>query len=110
MDVPMKTIDVYVQGSAELPYLISFFEGEKGPMLTCTCPAGMVQMLCKHREALFLGDITAIGQGDGPAIVEAIWTSTLMDAYASVQAANAAVEKAKRQLKAEKKRLGRLMG
>ena len=56
----METITVYVQGSAEEPYQVEF--RKNGPNLSayCTCPAGTVGQLCKHRLRILQGNLDGI--------------------------------------------------
>ena len=106
----VSTLHISVQGSAPEPYEIVFTPDEAAPRLSCSCPAGSNQMLCKHREALFLGDISAVTGGDVGQLVQALAISSLANAYKDVIAAEQSVEKAKRALKAEQKKFGRLLG
>jgi hypothetical protein len=57
----MEQVNFAVQGSAELPYTVTFINRGNGNLTaTCSCPAGMVGQYCKHRLNILVGDVTAI--------------------------------------------------
>jgi uncharacterized Zn finger protein len=53
-------LDVQIEGSTGTPYAVSL--SREGDRLTtsCTCPAGDKGIHCKHRLALFAGDLTRV--------------------------------------------------
>ena len=61
-------IEFLVQGSTKDPYKVSFAEskshGEKIYLAFCTCKAGQIGSLCKHRMNIFEGSKKNIVSGD----------------------------------------------
>ncbi len=55
-----EIIDFLVQGSAKEPYKVTFVEqeefGKKHYAAFCTCKAGQMGQVCKHRMNIFLGN------------------------------------------------------
>lgn len=100
-----------VQGSSPSPYRVRFVS-EGGQLLgTCTCPAGEIGQMCKHRSAILAGDITAVVAGaDGvPAVVRLLSGTPLEAAIQAVAAADGEVARAKSALAAAKKQLARVI-
>lgn len=61
----MEQVVFLVQGSAELPYSVTFSCRDTGNLTaTCTCPAGVVKQYCKHRLNILMGDVTDIVSGN----------------------------------------------
>jgi uncharacterized Zn finger protein len=57
----MSNVEFSVQGSAEVPYTVSFSSDGNGNLTArCTCPAGAVRQYCKHRFNILLGDVSDI--------------------------------------------------
>jgi hypothetical protein len=63
-----KIIDFLVKGSAEEPYKVTFIEQELHDKqhfaAFCTCKAGQIGQVCKHRMNIFYGDTKNIVEGD----------------------------------------------
>lgn len=59
-----EIIDFLVKGSAKDPYKVTFVEqeefGKKHYAAFCTCKAGQIGQVCKHRMNIFLGDSKGI--------------------------------------------------
>lgn len=53
-------IEVCIEGSSGAPYVATFSRDGESLMTACTCPAGERRIHCKHRLALFAGDLTAV--------------------------------------------------
>lgn len=53
-----EIIQIYVLGSSGNNYIVSFeaYEDEEGLMVSCDCPAGSRDQMCKHKAALINGD------------------------------------------------------
>lgn len=54
----VKPIIFLVQGSAKIPYRVTFWREGNDFKSACTCPAGKKGTYCKHRFALLDADIT----------------------------------------------------
>ena len=78
--------------------------------LTCTCKAGSIGDICKHRLALLAGDGTAAvdGAAMGAFIAEMVG-SPIMDAFAALGAAEDAAARAKKNVTSAKAVLARAM-
>ncbi|WP_419783758.1 hypothetical protein [Maridesulfovibrio sp.] len=53
-----EVIQIYVLGSSGNSYIVSFeaYEDEESLMVSCDCPAGSRDQMCKHKAALIKGD------------------------------------------------------
>jgi hypothetical protein len=52
-----------VQGSMDEPYTVIFTKSPKRIRVSCSCPAGMKNTLCKHRVRLINGLMDAVVSG-----------------------------------------------
>lgn len=52
----MEKIIFLVQGSATLPYQVTFVRSGQNINASCTCPAGTNEQNCKHRINILIGD------------------------------------------------------
>ena len=59
------TLEIQINGSSGNHYVATFVRDGDMFKTTCSCPAGEKRMHCKHRLALFGGDLAAV-QGDIP--------------------------------------------
>lgn len=59
----MEKITIQVQGSQPGPYEVSFKRTGTGAIIKCTCQAGQLTNLCKHKVGLLTGDITDVVEG-----------------------------------------------
>ena len=108
----MQEFAFEVQGSAPSPYRVRFVS-EAGQLFgTCTCPAGEIGQMCKHRSSILAGDVTAVVAGaDGvPAVLRLLSGTALEAAIQAVAVAESEVARAKSGLAAAKKQLGRVIG
>jgi uncharacterized Zn finger protein len=55
-----NSIEVCIKGSTGTPYVATFTREGNSLKTTCSCPAGEKRTHCKHRLALFAGDVTAV--------------------------------------------------
>lgn len=53
-------IEVRVEGSTGAPYLATFSREGDSLVTTCTCAAGVKRTHCKHRLALFAGNLGSV--------------------------------------------------
>lgn len=54
------TLEVRIEGSTGIPYDVSFVRNLNNLKISCSCAAGKNMIHCKHRLALFAGDITQV--------------------------------------------------
>ena len=106
-------IVVQIEGSTGTPYTATFSREGNNLKTSCTCPAGESRMHCKHRLALFDGDITQV-RGDAPPdlarqIAEMLQGTDVAQALAVLADAERAAEAAKADLKRATKALDRVM-
>lgn len=108
----MKTIEFRVQGSAPAPYTVTFLGDAGATRAVCTCPAGEVGQICKHRIALLRGQFTHV-LGADPSLIASLGLllegSELVEALSNLDIAEADLESAKKSVQNAKKRLARLM-
>lgn len=100
-----------VQGSAELPYEVTFKNDEE---LTakCSCPAGEKKQLCKHRLQILYGVLDGIVSGNEADVATvASWLpgSKVERALLEVEQAEQKVEEAKKAVSVAKKQLNRIL-
>src|SRR5262249_21540791 len=78
---------------------------------TCTCQAGLLGQVCKHRTALLNGDVTSVvnGASEVERLRELVRGSKIEQRLREVAALEAEMEALKRQLTATKKAYGREM-
>jgi len=104
----MDELRFLVQGSAELPYRVSFQKNDNNLSAYCTCPAGENGQYCKHRFNI-LGGITegiVSGNEQDVKVVESWLPGTDVEAaWNIVMDAEELFERAKRELSAAKKKL-----
>jgi hypothetical protein len=55
-----QRLEFQVQGSAPLPYTVSFERVGDDLKTTCTCPAGQKGMYCKHRLSIIRGEFGTV--------------------------------------------------
>ncbi|MBR8159005.1 SWIM zinc finger family protein [Burkholderia cenocepacia] len=106
----MEKIVFSVQGSAEIPYELTFECDEKRIVAFCTCPAGENGTYCKHRLLILTGTDPGIVSGNAEQIESvtswlagsnlALHMTELVEAKRSLEQAKGAVAKAKKKLSA----------
>ena len=55
-----NTIEVRIEGSTGTPYVATFSREGDSLRTACSCPAGEKRIHCKHRLALFSGNLSAV--------------------------------------------------
>lgn len=101
-----------IQGSQLEPYQIKFSRKGSHLRAICTCPAGVMGQICKHRLALLRGDATGLVSGnesDLHQMPDFFLGSDVEDALKKLSSAEAALESAKAELAKQKKALARLL-
>jgi hypothetical protein len=104
----METITFKVQGSAAEPYITAF--SRIGTKLTahCSCPAGKVGQLCKHRLNILQGNASGIVSGNAYDVQNVLlWVegTDVEDALRQFQKAENEFNEAKKQFDTIKRRL-----
>ena len=64
------TREFLVNGSEPLPYKVVFLKNGRHLMATCSCKAGAMGMLCKHRLAILDGNRSAVVSDNSDQVVE----------------------------------------
>ena len=57
---PPLVLEFLVQGSDPTPYKVTFTIDQGDTKATCTCKAGLIGILCKHRLSLLDGEKGAL--------------------------------------------------
>ena len=108
----MQTITFAVQGSADTPYQVTFGNDGGSVICTCTCRAGVSGQPCKHRNRIISGsneDIAGEFIADFSTVQTWLPGSTLVNALATFNAAEAQLEDAKKAVLTAKKALAMAM-
>ena len=108
----MKEILFLVQGSSLEPYNVIFQNDDSVLSATCTCQAGTMGQVCKHRLSILEGSASGIVSGNESEIATVIsWLpgSKLALAMSSLAEAEAELEKAKKRVASSKKQLASAM-
>lgn len=106
-----RIINFYVQGSQPHPYSLSARREGDGFIFTCSCPAGEVGQICKHRLSLLAGDTRAVVEpvaGDLEALANMWAGSAAESALAQIHETEREIDLLKKRLTSEKKKLARL--
>jgi len=101
-----------LQGSASLPYEVTFSREGANLTATCTCPAGLVGQYCKHRFNILDGALDAIvsnNENEVATVVGWLPGTDVEAAMSAVSAAELEVERAKKAASAAKKALAAAM-
>ena len=98
------TIEVSIEGSTGAPYFASFSREGDSLKTACNCPAGEKRIHCKHRLALFAGDLSAVRGAVSPRLVEQL---SAMVRGTQVEAALQELEAAEVEAKAAAERVKR---
>jgi uncharacterized Zn finger protein len=101
-----------VQGSSPQPYRVLFARHGAALTITCTCAAGLVGQVCKHRLGLLAGDTKTLVSGNGAEISQAldlIIGTPLQTALDDVAAAERALDERKAEVANRKHALSRIM-
>ncbi|PFH04483.1 hypothetical protein BCF11_5266 [Collimonas sp. PA-H2] len=108
----METIQFSVQGSAAVPYEVTFIRDEDGLIAVCTCSAGTMGASCKHRVSIFEGnraDIVSANIEQVATVASWLSDSPIAACLDEITVAERELERAKKQVSAAKKRLGAVM-
>lgn len=96
-------LEFLVQGSDPNPYKVIFIKDQDDIKATCTCKAGMIGILCKHRLNLLDGDKSALVSDNSEQLLDvASWLSGSNLAAAISEVVR--LESEKKQLEAKIKR------
>lgn len=108
----MATVKFKVQGSASVPYEVTFSREGSNLTATCTCPAGLVGQYCKHRFNILDGVVDGIVSNNENEVATVVGWLPGTDVEAAIKVVSAAeqeVERAKKAATAAKKALARVM-
>ena len=108
----MEKITFKVQGSAREPYNTDFSRTGTNIAAYCSCPAGKVGQLCKHRLGILQGNTKGIVSGnDGEVQTVMSWIrgTDVEDTLRQLHEAEKGFEDVKKQLYALKRRLARAL-
>jgi hypothetical protein len=108
----MDEITFLVQGSASEPYTVQFKKSGNNLSAYCTCPAGAVGQICKHRMRILDGDTEGIVSGNETEVAKAAsWLagSNVEAAMLELRASETRLEAAQKEVSALKKKLARAL-
>ena len=108
----MSQIIFQVQGSAPTPYEVTFMKSGDNLTATCTCPAGVAGIHCKHRVLLMAGDTSGVVSGntaDVSAVMEWLAGSDVAAALQLLDEEERALEEWKKRVSAAKRALAAAM-
>ena len=106
----MEEISFKVQGSEAEPYLVTFKRNGRLFNCTCTCKAGQIGQVCKHRLRIMEGSLEDIVSENGKEVkIVVSWLpgTDVEIALAEVNAAEKRLEKTKLELAVLKKKLAK---
>lgn len=101
-----------VQGSEETPYKVVFVKMDSNIQADCSCRAGIVGMLCKHRLSILDGDNRAVVSENANEVAEvASWLagSPVGEAIAEVVALEAQKRSIESKIKIAKKMVAQVL-
>ena len=106
-------IQLKIEGSTGNSYTVSFSRDGNTVKTSCTCAAGEMKTHCKHRLAIFSGDLTMVQgvvQEDLMSRIAAMIKATeLEEALNAFKEADIELSQAKKKLQLVKKKLDRIM-
>ena len=108
----MQELTIQVTGSSPTPYELTFIKDGASLTALCTCPAGSFGNSCKHRVAVFDGDVGAVVDGDAVKVATVVQWLAGTDVEAALKAmrdASAAPDATKESLATAKKSLAKAM-
>ena len=106
----MKHFIFDIKGSAEEPYRVDIWFQGRLVNAICDCAAGQNGQYCKHRDAIFRGDTSAIVSGNATDALEVVSLFDETNAktmLANIQSLEAEIETKKKLLTSQKKALAR---
>lgn len=101
-----------IQGSEKSPYKVVFLKSGNNIQADCTCRAGIVGMLCKHRLSILDGDNRAVVSDNTDEVAEvASWLagSPVGEAIAEVVALEAQKKSIESRIKTAKKMVSKAL-
>lgn len=104
----MQKIIFLVQGSSAEPYEVVFQNDDSVLSATCTCQAGAMGQVCKHRVSILEGSASGVVSGNESeiaAVTSWLPSSKLALAMSALAEAEADLEKAKKRVASSKKQL-----
>jgi len=108
----MDEIIFLVQGSAPEPYRVQFKKSGNNLTAHCTCPAGIVRQICKHRTRILHGSTEGIVSGNERDVATtASWLagSDVEDALRNLGAGEERLAAAQKEVSNLKKNLARVL-
>lgn len=108
----MEELTFLVQGSAAEPYKVQFRKSGNNLTAHCTCPAGAVGQICKHRMRILEGDTEGIVSGSESEVAKAAsWLtgSNVETALLELRSAESRLEAAQKEVSTLKKKLARVL-
>lgn len=108
----MQKIVFAVQGSSSEPYEVVFQKSESTVSATCTCQAGAMGQVCKHRVSILSGGKDGIVSGNEseiPVVISWLPGSSIAAAMSAIAEAEAEFDKIKKRVAAAKKQLSTAM-
>jgi hypothetical protein len=108
----MDELTFLVQGSAPEPYTVQFQKSGNNLSAHCTCPAGIVRQICKHRIRILEGRVEGIVSGnEGDVRIAASWLpgSNVETALRDLGAGEERLAVAQKEVSALKKQLARVL-
>lgn len=63
-------VEVHINGSTGTPYVVTFLRIGSSLKTTCSCSAGKNRKHCKHRLALFSGDLSAVNRVSSSGLID----------------------------------------
>jgi uncharacterized Zn finger protein len=102
-----------VQGSEPEPYKVVFKKNSANLKATCSCRAGMMGQMCKHRLMIMGGDNSAIVSDNGEKVIEVVLLlvgSQAGEAFANVKSLESEKKLIDERIKKAKKALVKALG
>ena len=105
----MREIIVKVQGSSDEPYTVIVVHTSDTLHMNCSCQAGQLNQICKHRLAILDGDLSAVVSGadqlnDLPTLLIGTEAHRM---HAALRQSERALDQAKRDVTLAKRVIGR---
>lgn len=110
--MPDLTAVFLVQGSAAVPYQVTFTKQGNNLNAFCTCPAGMNGQYCKHRFAIMSGETQGVVSDNGAEVAKVrdwVAGSDVASALRELAEAEQEFDAAKDRLAAAKRKLAASM-
>src|ERR1035438_6070823 len=105
-------LNFLIQGSEPDPYRVKFRREGSKFTATCSCRAGEMGQVCKHRMGLLKGDVSGLVSGNGDQLIHlpGMFTGTDVErAFERLAEAESALEAAKDEFFKRKKALASVM-